>query len=136
MAVKAYKDPSNNLSLRAVAAIFNCSKSSITNHLNDIPDTCKIQYAPDVYVERQKLTLTEEAALCNHIRECYESMLPVDVELLHYYANELLRERGENLIRKNWHFAFYERNFSVKIIKARPMEKDRVINKDSDNYIK
>jgi hypothetical protein len=52
LAVKAYKDPSNDLSLRVVAAIFNCSKSSITNHLNNISDTCKIQYAPDIYVER------------------------------------------------------------------------------------
>ena len=38
----------------------------------------------------------EETALVNHIRECYQSMLPVDVELLHYYANELLRARGDN----------------------------------------
>jgi hypothetical protein len=42
LAVKAYKDPSNDLSLRDAAAIFNCSKSSITNHLNETPDTCKI----------------------------------------------------------------------------------------------
>ena len=136
LAVKAYKDPSNNLSSRAVAAIFNCSKSLITNHLNNTPDTCKIQYAPDVYVERQKLTPTEETALCNHIRECYELMLPVDVELLHYYANELLRERGEDPVRENWHLAFYECNPSVKTMRARPMEKDRVVNEDPDNYIK
>jgi hypothetical protein len=87
--------------LRAVTVIFNCSKSSITNHLNNTPDTCKIQYAPNIYVERQKFTFTEEAALYNHIRECYELMLLVDVELLYYYANELLRERGEDPVGKN-----------------------------------
>jgi hypothetical protein len=64
-------------------------------------------------------------------------MLPVDVELFHFYANELLRARGDDKsVRKNWHYKFYERHFSVKIIKVRPMEKDRLINENADDYIK
>ena len=96
LAVQAYKDPKNGLSLRAAAALYDCNKDSITNHLNDTPDTFKYKYAPDIYVERQLITAAEEAALCQHIRECYEAMLPVNVELLHYYANKLLREREED----------------------------------------
>jgi hypothetical protein len=64
-------------------------------------------------------------------------MLPVDVELLYSYANELLRARGDDEpVGKNWHYKFYERHSSVKTMRARPMEKDRLINEDADDYIK
>ena len=92
LAVKAYKDPTSGLSLRAAASLYHCSKDSITNHLDDTP---QVEYAPDVYVEQQKLSPAEETALVNHIIECYQSMLPLDVELLHYYANELCRAKGD-----------------------------------------
>jgi hypothetical protein len=64
-------------------------------------------------------------------------MLPLDVELLYYYANELCRAKGDYTpVGKNWHYKFYERNSSVKTLRARPMEKARLINEDPDNYIK
>jgi hypothetical protein len=94
LAVEAYTDPTSGLSLRAAAIIYGCSKTSITNHLNN---TSRIRYAPDVYIERQLLTVAEEVVLCNHIRECYQSHLSFDLELLHYYANELLQARVGSL---------------------------------------
>ncbi len=64
-------------------------------------------------------------------------MLPLDVKFLHYYANELCRVKGDNkLIEKNWYFKFYKRNPSVKILRVRLMEKNRLFNEDSDDYIK
>ena len=58
-------------------------------------------------------------------------MLSLDVKLLHYYANELCRAKGDHTpVGKNWHHKFYERNPSVKTLRARPMEKARLINED------
>ena len=134
LAVEAYKDPTSGLSLRAAASLYHCNKDSITHHLNDTPEH---RYAPDVYIDRQRLSPAEETALVSHIRECYQSILPVDVKLLHSYANELLRARGDDEpVGKNWHHKFYERHPSVKTMRARPMEKDRLINKNADDYIK
>ncbi len=93
LAVKVYKDPTSGLSLRAAASLYHCSKDSITNHLNDTP---KHEYTPDIYIEQQKLSPAEEKALVDHIIDCYKLMLPLDVELLHYYANELCRAKGDN----------------------------------------
>jgi hypothetical protein len=110
--VQAYKNPFSGLSLRAAALLYNCNKDSITNYLNNTPKTSQIRYAPDVYVERQLLNAAEEIALYNHILECYQSHLSLDVELLHYYANELLQARlgpfkEEDKIGTNWHIRFY-----------------------------
>jgi len=97
--VKAYKDPTSGLSLRAAASLYHYSKDSITNHLNN---TSQVKYAPDVYVEQQKLSPAEETALINHIIECYQSMLSLNIELLHYYANELCRAKEDHTpVRKN-----------------------------------
>ena len=64
-------------------------------------------------------------------------MLPLDVEFLYYYVNKLYRAKEDHtFIRKNWYYKFYERNPSVKILKTRLMEKARLINKNSDDYIK
>jgi hypothetical protein len=64
-------------------------------------------------------------------------MLPVNVKLLHSYANKLLRAREDDKsIGKNWHHKFYERYPSIKTIRARPMEKDRLINENANDYIK
>ncbi len=47
------------------------------------------------------------------------------------------RAKGDyTLVRKNWYHKFYERNPSVKILRARPMEKTHFINKNPDDYIK
>jgi hypothetical protein len=75
LAVEAYKDPTSGLSLRAAASLYHCNKDSITHHLNDTPEH---RYAPNVYIDRQRLSPAEKTALVNHIRECYQSMLPVD----------------------------------------------------------
>jgi hypothetical protein len=91
--VQAYKNPSSGLSLRAAALFYNYNKDSITNHLNNTPKTSQIRYTPDIYVERQLLNTAEETALYNHILECYQSHLSLDVKLLHHYANELLQAR-------------------------------------------
>jgi hypothetical protein len=132
--VEAYKDPTSGLLLRAAASLYYCNKDSITHHLNNTPEH---RYTPDVYIDRQRLSPAEEIALVSHIRECYQSILPVDVKLLYSYANELLRARRDDKpVRKNWHYKFYERHPSVKTIRARPMEKDRLINEDTDDYIK
>ena len=97
--MKAYKDPTSNLLLRAAASLYHCSKDSITNHLNDTP---KHEYTPDIYIEQQKLTPAEEKTLVDHIINYYKLMLPLDVELLHYYANELCRAKGDNKpVKKN-----------------------------------
>ena len=120
--MEAYKDPTSGLLLRAAASLYYCNKDLITYHLNN---TSEHKYASDIYIDRQRLSPAEEIAFINHIRECYQSILPVNVELFHSYANELLRARGDDeSVKKNWHYKFYERHSSVKIMRARPMEKD------------
>jgi hypothetical protein len=39
-------------------------------------------------------------------------------------------------IRDNWHLRFYQRHPSVKGMRARPFEKDRLINKDLNEFIR
>ncbi len=81
--------------------------------------------------------LLKKIALVNHIIECYQLILSLDVELFYYYANKLCRAKGDyTLIKKNWYYKFYERNPSVKILKTRSMEKARLINEDLNDYIK
>jgi hypothetical protein len=64
-------------------------------------------------------------------------MLSLNIELLHYYANELCRAKGDHTsVGKNWHHKFYERYSHVKTLRARPMEKARLVNEDPDDYIK
>ncbi len=132
--VKAYKNPTSGLLLRAAASLYYYSKDLITNHLNDTP---KYEYTSNIYIEQQKLTPAEEKALVNHIIDCYKLILSLNVKLLYYYANELCRAKEDNeLVEKNWYLKFYKRNPSVKILKARLIEKDRLLNKDPDDYIK
>jgi hypothetical protein len=70
---------------------------TITNHLDE---QSKIRYVSDIYVERQALNAAEKIVLCQHIRECYQSHLSFNVELLHYYANHLLQVRVRPLLKK------------------------------------
>jgi hypothetical protein len=132
--VEAYKDLISGFLLRAAASLYHYNKNSITHHLNDTPE---YRYVPDIYIDRQRLSPVKETAFINHIREYYQSILPVDVKLFYFYANELLRARGDDKpVKKNWHHKFYKRYFSVKIMRARPMEKYRFINENTDDYIK
>ena len=48
LAIKAYKDPTSNLSLRAAASLYYYFKDFITNHLNN---TSQVKYTTDIYVE-------------------------------------------------------------------------------------
>ncbi len=97
--MKAYKDPTSGLLLRAAVSLYYYSKNLITNHLNDTP---KYEYIFDIYIEQQKLTPAEEKVLIDHIINCYKSMLPLDIKLLYYYANKLCRAKGDNeLVKKN-----------------------------------
>jgi hypothetical protein len=93
LAVQAYKDPSLNLLLRAAALFYDYNKDSITNYLNNIPKTSQIRYTSDIYVERQLFNAAEEIALYNHILECYQSYLFLDVELFHHCINKLLQTK-------------------------------------------
>jgi hypothetical protein len=65
--------PRSELSIRQAATLFHCSKSSVANHINEK----EIQYLPDLAVDRQKLTSVEEAALKDHIDDCYKSGMPI-----------------------------------------------------------
>jgi hypothetical protein len=99
LTMKAYKDPTSGLSLRAAASLYHCNKDSITYHLNNTPEH---RYVSDIYIDRQRLSPAKETAFINHIRECYQSMLPVNVKLFYYYANKLLRAREDDKpVRKN-----------------------------------
>jgi hypothetical protein len=138
LAVKDYTDLTSGLLLRAAASIHGVSKILITNHLDE---QSKIRYASDVYVERQALNAAEETVLCQYIRECYQSHLSFDVELLHYYANHLLQARvglfsDDKKIRGNWHLRFYQCHPSIKGMRARPFEKDRLVNEDPNEFIR
>jgi hypothetical protein len=90
LAVEAYIDSTSGLLLRAAVIIYDYSKISIINHFDNI---FRIRYTPDIYIERQLFTVTEETVLYNYIREYYQSYLFFDVELLYYYVNELLQAR-------------------------------------------
>src|SRR6266498_4583399 len=91
--IKAYKDPTSNLLLRAAASLYHYSKNLITNHLND---TSKHEYISNIYIKQQKLTPAEEKTLINHIINYYKSILLLNIELLYYYANKLCRAKGDN----------------------------------------
>jgi hypothetical protein len=67
-AVEAYQAPDSQFLLRQAAALFECSHSLISNHINEQKS---IQYLFDHAVERQKLIPVEEAALKDHIDDCY-----------------------------------------------------------------
>ena len=97
--MKTYKNPISDFSLRAAASLYHYSKDSITNYLNDTP---KHEYTPDIYIEQQKFTSAEKKTLINHIINYYKLILPLNIKLLHYYANKLCRAKGDNkLIKKN-----------------------------------
>jgi hypothetical protein len=139
--VQAYKDPSSGLLLRAAALFYNYNKNSIINHFNNIFEISQIRYTSDIYVERQLLNIAEEITLYNHIFEHYQSHLSLDVKLLYHYINELLQAtlgslREEDKIEMNWHIRFYQYHSNVKDLRTRSFDKERFINKDSDDYIK
>jgi hypothetical protein len=90
-AVEAYQAPDGELSMRQAASLFHCSHSSISNHINEEKS---MHYLPDHAVERQKLTPVEEAALKDHIDDCYQSGLPLSPRLLRDFANQLCRAKG------------------------------------------
>jgi hypothetical protein len=95
-----------------------------------------VQYLPDLAVEHQKLTPIEEAALKDHIHDCFQLGLSLSPKLLREYANELCKAKGDfEEVGKNWHLGFYERHTSVESTYARSMAKERVANEDADNYI-
>jgi len=48
LAMKAYKNPTSSLLLRAAASLYHYSKDSIINHLDN---TLQVEYTPDIYVE-------------------------------------------------------------------------------------
>jgi Tc5 transposase DNA-binding domain/helix-turn-helix, Psq domain len=132
-AVEAYQAPRSELSMRQAAALFHCSHSSVSNHINE---TKSMQYMLDLTIEQQKLTPMEEAALKDHIHECFQSGLSLSPRLLRDYANELCRAKGDSKkVEKNWHLGFYERHTSVESTYARSMAKERVANEDADTYI-
>ncbi len=97
--MKAYKDPTSSLLLRAAVSLYHYSKNLITNHFNDTP---KHEYISDIYIEQQKLTPVEKKTLINYIINYYKLILPLDIELLYYYVNKLCRVKGDNeLVEKN-----------------------------------
>jgi len=68
-------------------------KDLITNHFNDTP---KYEYISNIYIKQQKLSPAEEKALINHIINYYKSILPLNIKLFYYYANELYRAKEDN----------------------------------------
>jgi hypothetical protein len=131
--VKAYEAEGSELSMRQAAALYHCSHSSISNHLNKKKE---VMYLPDLAVELQKLTPIEEAALKDHIHECAESGLPITPRLLRDLANELCKAKGDyKPVGKNWHLSFYDRHTSVESKYATSMEKARLANENADTYI-
>ena len=65
-AVEAYED--SDLLMQCVVVLFHCSPASISNYINARKD---VQYLPDLAVEYQKLISIEEAALKDHIYDCF-----------------------------------------------------------------
>jgi Tc5 transposase DNA-binding domain len=119
--------------MRQAAALYHCSHSSISNHLNKEKE---VMYLPDLGVEFQKLTPVEEAALKDHIHECAESGLPITPRLLRDLANELCRAKEDyKPVGKNWHLGFYDRHTSIESKYAISMEKARLANEDADIFI-
>jgi hypothetical protein len=132
-AVKAYEAEDSDFLIRRAAALFHCFIISISNHIKERND---VQYLPDLAVEHQKLTPIEEAALKDHIYDCFQSGLSLTPQLFHEYVNELCRAKGDDKeVGKNWYLGFYERYTSVELIYARLMAKERVANEDADIYI-
>jgi hypothetical protein len=87
-------------------------------------------------VEHQKLTPIEEAALKDHIYDCFQLGFSLTPKLLREYVNKLCRaKRDDKEIGKNWHLEFYERYINVESIYVRLMAKERIFNKNADNYI-
>jgi hypothetical protein len=132
-AVETYEAEDSDLSIRRAAALFHYSSASISNHINARKD---VQYLLDLAVEYQKLTLIEEAVLKNYIYNYFQSEFFFSPKLFREYANELCRaKRDFEEIEKNWHLEFYERYTNVESIYIRSIAKERIINKNIDNYI-
>jgi hypothetical protein len=86
-AVKAYEAEDSDLSMRRAATLFHCSTTSISNHIKKRND---VQYLPDLAVKHQKLTPIEEAALKDHIHDCFQSGLSLTPKLLREMERESL----------------------------------------------
>lgn len=97
-----------SLSLTKAAIIYGCSKQSISNH---IKANSLIRHSPDVHNNHQRLKPTKETALVKHISECYLSGFPLHVPHLNDFANEILKNRGDQLpVSVNWHLKFFEQH--------------------------
>jgi hypothetical protein len=132
-AVEAYKAEDSDLLIRRAVVLFYYSFISISNYINARKD---VQYLLDLIIEYQKLTLIEEVVLKNHIHNYFQLEFSLSPKLFREYANELCRaKRDFEEIEKNWHLEFYERYISVESIYIRLMAKERIVNKNTDNYI-
>ena len=84
------------LSGTASARTYKCSKSIVNMRLHGKK---AIVWLPDHFVKRQKLTPFEKIALNKHIGACYQSGLPLHVEHLNSFANEILMN---NTVKKGY----------------------------------
>ena len=95
-----------DLSFNKASVIYGCSKQSISNHFNT---NSSFKHFPDVYINLQRLTPAEEAALVKYINECYLSGFPLHVPHVNNFANEILRNRGDMVpVSVNWHLNFFD----------------------------
>jgi hypothetical protein len=132
-AVEAYETEDSDLSMRRAVAFFYYSPTLISNYINARKD---VQYLLDLVIKHQKLTPIEEAALKDHIHNCFQSEFSFSPKLFREYANELCRAKGDfEEVGKNWYLEFYERHINVESTYTRLMTKERFINEDIDNYI-
>ena len=96
------------LSVKRAALLYNVPRSSIRHRLAGC--TPKRDWKP----VNMNLTMTEESAIVQRILDLDSWGFPPTKDALRDIANKLLKERGRNLVGKNWPDAFLKRTPELK----------------------
>ncbi len=132
-AVKIYEVEDSELLIRRAAVLFLYSPFLVFYYIKERDE---VRYLLDSIIKRQKLTPIKKTILKDYIYDCFQSGLSLTLKLFREYADELCRAKGDDKeVEKNWYLGFYERYISIELLYARSIAKERVFNKNTDNYI-
>jgi hypothetical protein len=85
----------------------------------------------DCEANSKKLRKTEEEAIVARILELDERGIGATRTMVEEMANDLLAERGEGPVGKNWVDRFRTRTKEVKLRRSRPYDRQRALNEDA-----
>lgn len=110
-----------NLSLRALAKKHAVPYSTLQNHAKGT------KYRSESHQSRQKLTVDEESQLVAWITMEHRAGTSPSYTRMRTMADTMLQARGSaEVVGHNWHEGFLRRNPSIKAVKGRKIEMDRI----------